>query len=102
MPNQLDQLVTQAIDCLKDFIENSTDANQEAIDETIWEIADYETPIANHAILMLAANNLTTIGLRNIPDGILSDINPAYVAQVAIFEYLKEALYQELPRLQER
>lgn len=102
MPNQLDQLVTQALDSLEDFIENSTDTNEEAIDDAIWEIADSCMPIANHAILMIAANNLTTIGLRDISDGILSDINPAYVAQVAIFEYLKEVLYGEFSRLQER
>lgn len=101
MPNQLDQLVTGALDQLEDFVKNSLDTREDAIDEAIWEIADYVTPTANHMILMIAANNLTTIGLRDIPDGILSDINPTYVAQVAIFEYLKEMLYQELPHLRE-
>lgn len=92
---ELEVLTTQVLDALETVIEDNPNMTEEEAVDWIYEIVDSYTPIWDYDVLMLAANNLSLIGLLNIPQGILGDTTPVEVARAAVFEYLKQILYAE-------
>lgn len=89
----LGNLGQQAIDELQDYLKHNPQASEEDVRNWMWEVADYSTPIHNRGILLMAANNLAVIGLRDVENYGQVSITPVKVAQLAIFDYLLDILY---------
>jgi len=96
----LRQLVEDAIADLREWRRENPCAGANEYVDVIWDIADSSTPVYFWQCLRIAADNLSEIGSR-VTELVAAEASPAHVAQLAIFEYLRERLEQEWGHMME-
>ena len=93
---QLRLLTDRVLEELHIVMEDNPDMTEDEAVDWAYELADQFTPPYDYDVLMLAVNNLTLIGYRDIPRGVLDATTPVVVvAREAVFDYLIEVVYSE-------
>ena len=91
MNKELRDLVDDSIRELKRWREENP--NEEPNDR-IWEIADTNTPVYHAEALELCVNNLGELATLDVENFDPSDVTPARIAQLAIYEYLEQIMWE--------